>query len=146
MYLVKLTDRDFERLLAFRLGLRRFLHWSEEQAEEAGLTPAQHQLLLVIRGSEDVHGPTIGSISDALLLRHHSAVELIDRAEHAGLVERRGDPDDRRVVRVVLTRKGRGMLERLAIRHLEELHELAPVLEALIKAVDTTPSQPSERH
>jgi DNA-binding MarR family transcriptional regulator len=138
---VELTDQDFERLLAFRLGLRRFLHWSEEQAEEVGLTPAQHQLLLVIRGSNETHGPTIGSIGDSLLLRHHSAVELIDRAEHAGLVERRGDPDDRRVVRVVLTRKGHGMLERLTVRHLEELHELAPVLEALIKVAGTPSSE-----
>jgi DNA-binding MarR family transcriptional regulator len=134
MFFVKLTDADYRGLLAFRLGIRRFLHWSEEQAEAMGLTATQHQLLLVIRGSDEPYGPTIGRISDALLLRHHSAVELIDRAEEAGLVQRRGDPDDRRVVRVTLTRRGRGMLERLAVRHLEELRQLAPAMRELIDA------------
>ena len=130
-----LTDDDYEHLLEFRLGIRRFLHWSEEQAGNAGLTPMQHQLLLVIRGSGQPHGPTVGEISGALLLRHHSAVELVDRAEHGGLVERRRDATDKRVVRVVLTRKGRALLERLAVRHLDELQHLAPALESLLTAV-----------
>ena len=40
------TDEDYQRLLELRTGLRRFLRWSEQQAEAAGVTPAQHQLLL----------------------------------------------------------------------------------------------------
>src|SRR6476661_10995451 len=101
-----LDDADYRRLLQFRIGLRRFLHWSEEQAERAGLTPAQHQLLLAIRGHEGEPGPTIGDIAGYLLLRHHSAVGLIDRAEAASLVERTADADDARVVRVRLTAAG----------------------------------------
>jgi DNA-binding MarR family transcriptional regulator len=131
---VKLTDGDYERLLAFRLGIRRFLHWSEQQVTDAGLTPTQHQLMLVIRGSGP-DAPTIGEIGDALLLRHNSAVELVDRAEHAGLVERRRDPEDRRVVRVNLTTRGRRMLEELSRRHLGELQQLAPALESLLDSV-----------
>jgi DNA-binding MarR family transcriptional regulator len=83
-----LTEQDYERLLAFRTGLRRFLAWSGQQAEAAGITPAQHQLLLAIRGHPDPRGPTIGDIAGYLLVRHHSAVELIDRAVAAGLVVR----------------------------------------------------------
>ena len=71
---------DFGTLLGFRVALRRFLHWSEEQAKSVGLTPAQHQLLLCVRGSAARAGPTIGDIAECLMLRHHSAVELVDRA------------------------------------------------------------------
>ena len=90
----QLEQRDYERLLAFRTGLRRFLSWSGQQAEAAGLTPAQHQLLLAVRGHPDRRGPTVGEIAGYLLVRHHSAVELIDRAVAAGLVSRQTDSED----------------------------------------------------
>ena len=101
-----LTNEDYERLLQFRIGLRRFLRWSEAQAAAAGLTPAQHQLLLAIRGHPDPAGPTIGDVAESLLLRHHSAVGLVDRAAAAHLVRRRTDEHDRRVVRLALTATG----------------------------------------
>jgi DNA-binding MarR family transcriptional regulator len=115
----RLTDEDFRRLLAFRDGLRRFLRWSEEQAKAAGLTPSQHQLLLAIRGSEA--SPSIGDIAEHLLLRHHSVVELVDRAERAGLVARHLDEEDQRVVRLGLTDLGAIKLGALSDAHLEEL-------------------------
>lgn len=121
-----LDDADYRRLLQFRTGLRRFLHWSEEQAEKAGLTAAQHQLLLAVRGHGDGRGPTIGDVAGHLLLRHHSAVGLVDRAVRAGLVERNEDPEDRRVVRLRLTSQGSRTLRQLAELHLEELKRLAP--------------------
>jgi DNA-binding MarR family transcriptional regulator len=122
---MRLTDADYEDLLTLRTGLRRFVRWSEQQAEENGLTPAQHQLLLAIRGHSDRRGPTIGEVADYLLLRHHSAVGLIDRADAAGLVERVRDPDDHRVVRLQLTSIGTKRLEALSAQHLEELQRLA---------------------
>ena len=82
------TDEEYRRLLELRTGLRKFLHWSEQQAQAAGLTPAQHQLLLAIRGHADPRGPTVGDVAAYLLLRHHSAVGLVDRAAVAGVVER----------------------------------------------------------
>src|SRR5919109_122574 len=100
------TDEDYRRLLELRTGLRRFLRWSEEQAQAAGLTPAQHQLLLAIRGHSDERGPTVGDVAGYLLLRHHSAVGLVDRAEAAGLVTREQDPDNLSAVRLRLTDKG----------------------------------------
>src|SRR6476659_8156164 len=126
MMMDQLTDADYRRLLEFRTGLRRFLHWSEEQAAAVGLTPSQHQLLLAIRGQEARHRPTIGDVAEALLLRHHSAVELVDRAEAAGLVRRRPDGHDQRVVRLSLTALGSRRLRQLTERHLEELDRLRP--------------------
>ncbi|MEA2685812.1 MAG: hypothetical protein QOE93_1007 [Actinomycetota bacterium] len=124
-----LTDADFTRLLAFRDGLRRFLRWSEERARDHGMTPARHQLLLAVRG----HGsaPSVGELADHLLLRHHSVVELVDRAVEAGLVRRVPDPDDQRVVRVFLTGEGGRRLQALTAAHLEELSRVGPRLGAL---------------
>lgn len=120
-----LSDDVYARLLALRTGLRHFQRWSEQQARAAGLTPAQHQLLLAVRGHNDSRGPTIGEVADYLLLRHHSVVGLIDRAEEAGLVQRSRDPTDHRVVRLHLSDEGAERLEGLSAQHLEELERLA---------------------
>jgi DNA-binding MarR family transcriptional regulator len=123
---VALADEDYQRLLAFRTGLRRYLRWAEERAAEAGITAAQHQLLLAVRGRSQPGDPTMSDLAAELLLRHHSVVELVDRAEAAGLVRRRQDPEDHRVVRVLLTDKGSRRLGQLAGQHLEELARMAP--------------------
>jgi DNA-binding MarR family transcriptional regulator len=128
----QLTGEDYENLLAFRTSLRRFLHWSQTQARAAGLTPAQHQLLLAIKGHPGPHSPTVGDLASYLLLRHHSAVELIDRAETAGFVQRWRDERDGRVTRVKLTPDAEARLTRLAYAHLDELKNLAPVLDQVV--------------
>jgi DNA-binding MarR family transcriptional regulator len=137
-----LSHEQYEQLLQLRTGLRRFLHWSEEQAEEQGLTPAQHQLLLAIRGSSASRGPTVGELSQALVLRHHSVVGLVDRAQAAGLVTRRRDPSRHSLVHVQLTDRGRKALRGLALVHLREIAELAPAMQALWQAIAAT----DERH
>jgi DNA-binding MarR family transcriptional regulator len=137
---MRLTDADYEDLLALRTGLRRFLRWTEQQAEEAGLTPAQHQLLLAIRGHSDPSGPTIGEVADYLLLRHHSAVGLIDRADAGGLVERVRDPEDHRLVRLQLTATGTKRLEALSAHDLEELQRMARKLPSVWRGL--MPHQP----
>jgi DNA-binding MarR family transcriptional regulator len=134
----ELEDGDYRRLLALRTDLRRFLHWSEEQAAGVGLTPAQHQLLLAIRGHDDSRGPTIGDVAAYLLLRHNSAVELVTRAEKGGLLERRPDPGDHRVVRLGLTARGEELLRRLSAQHFEELERLAPRLRDLWPVRETS--------
>jgi DNA-binding MarR family transcriptional regulator len=137
---MRLTDADYEDLLALRTGLRRFLRWSEQEAEGAGLTPAQHQLLLAVRGHTDRRGPTVGEIADYLLLRHHSAVGLVDRAEQAGLVVRSRDETDHRIVRLQLTAKGTKTIESLSEQHLEELRRLARTVPAAWRGL--LPHQP----
>jgi len=136
-----LAQEDFTRLLELRTGLRRFLRWSEGQAKAAGLTPAKHQLLLAVRGHPNPAGPTVGDIADYLVLRHHSAVGLIDRAAADGLVKRNPDPANKSVVRITLTSTGTAKLERLTEAHLEELAHLAPTMRALWKALDSVDGQ-----
>jgi len=132
---MSLSDEDYARLLALRAGLRLFQRWSEQQARAAGLTPAQHQLLLAIRGHGDPRGPTVGEVADYLLLRHHSTVELVDRADAAGLVTRHRDADDHRVVRLQLTKMAAKRLEALSALHLEELERLELRLPAASKGL-----------
>ena len=141
--MIEPTDDDYKRLLELRTGLRRFMRWSEQQAKAAGLTPAQHQLLLAIRGHADDRGPTIGDVADYLLLRHHSAVGLVDRGEAAGLVMRRPDLDRPSAVRLRLTEKGSRQLEALSELHLEELEHLAPTMHALWNALERAGAHPA---
>jgi DNA-binding MarR family transcriptional regulator len=126
------TREDFEHLLAFRSNLRRFERWSEDQARRAGLTHVQHQLLVAVKGHPGGEPPTVRDLAGYLLLRHHSTVELVDRAEAAGLVQRAADSSDGRLVRVRLTDRGERILNDLTPAHLVELHSLAAVLDELV--------------
>jgi DNA-binding MarR family transcriptional regulator len=136
-----LNQDDFSRLLEFRVALRRFQRWSEDQAQDAGLTHVQHQLLVAVKGHHAGVPPTIGDIASYLLLRPHSTVELVDRAEAAGLVERVPDENDGRIVRVRLTRTGDRIVQQLTRAHLDRLHELATVLDELVTRHDTVDSR-----
>lgn len=138
------TDSDYRDLLAFRDGLRQFLRWSDQQAAEAGLTPRQHQLLLAIRGHPSDEPATVTDVAEHLLVKHHSAVELVDRAERAGLVERALDDHDRRIARLTLTPAGHAVLGRLTEAHLDELHRLGPVVAQLTERRRPT-TAPSEQ-
>jgi DNA-binding MarR family transcriptional regulator len=140
------TDDDYRRLLELRTGLRRFLRWSERQAEAAGLTPAQHQLLLAVRGHDDPRGPTVGDVAGHLLLRHHSAVGLVDRAAAAGLLVRAPDPGRPSAVRLRLTAEGAARLEALSEQHLEELAHLSPTMHALWEALERAGDDGGARH
>ena len=137
--MTQISDSDYQRLLEFRTGLRRFLRWSEAEAEAAGITGAQHQLCLAVRGHQGSEAPTIGDLAAVLLLRHHSTVELVDRVVLAGLVERWSDADDGRLTRVRLTPSGFQVLSDLAASHLAELDRIRPGLRALWAGLDDEP-------
>jgi DNA-binding MarR family transcriptional regulator len=140
---------DFEHLLELRTGLRRFLRWSEEQARAAGLTPAKHQLLLAVRGHSGRLGPTIGELADYLVLRQHSAGELIGRAVKDGIIRRSPDPRRKSIVRVTLTPAGAAKLDALAEAHVEEIAHLAPTMRTLWhqleNATNSDPPHPAAR-
>ena len=122
------NPQRLRHLAEFRYELRRFLHFSESCAAEAGLEPQQHQLLLQIAGASEDVGTTVTYAAERLGLRHHTVVELSKRCEEAGLIDRKQDVQDRRRVQLRLTRKGQRLLEVLSDAHERELHELAPKL------------------
>lgn len=130
-----LTDDDFRVLAEFRYTLRRFLHFSTEAAKAAGLTPHQYQALLAIKGFPGRARATVGELAERLLIRHHSAVGLVDRLADLGLVKRTNGTRDRRETFVALTLRGESLLARLAAAHRKELRRVTPVFTAIIAQV-----------
>jgi DNA-binding MarR family transcriptional regulator len=123
-----LTKQDFEALARFRFGIRRYLRFSEETVRRHGLTPQQYQLLLALKGFPDREWATVRELAERLQLRHHSVVELVNRAQKQALVERAGHPDDARAVRVLLTEDGDRILARLSALHRDELRRMDRIL------------------
>jgi DNA-binding MarR family transcriptional regulator len=121
-------DLLLKTLAEFRFELRRFLQFSECAALEAGLQPQQHQLLLQVAGAPENTAVTIAYAAERLGLKHNSAVELVDRSEREGLLERTADVNDKRRTILRVTRKGKLVLGRLSGSHAKELNELAPRL------------------
>ncbi|TIT10756.1 MAG: winged helix-turn-helix transcriptional regulator, partial [Mesorhizobium sp.] len=116
-----ISQADYQRLSEFRYLIRRFLEFSQIQANEAGLTPRQHQALLAIKGFPGAGPVTVGDLAERLRIRHHSAVELVDRLCEAGLVTRDQDKDDHRRVLLRLTERADDCLAELSAAHLDEL-------------------------
>ena len=125
----ELTD-----LAEFRFRLRRFLSFSEAASEELGIAAQQYQMIQVIAAASDGRVATISYIAERMLLRHNSAVELVDRAERAGLVLRIADESDHRRSVVQMTAEAEAVLSKLVVRHLAELQSEGP---ALIRALET---------
>lgn len=128
------STHSYRSLAEFRLEIRRFLHFSEERAREHGLEPQQHQLLLAIRGLPVGLKPTVGELAGRMLIRHHSAVELIGRLAARGLVDRSPGQEDHREVIVTLTPAGEAVLRELTRAHRDELETLGPRLAASLRA------------
>ena len=128
----ELTTADYERLAAFRHALRRFLHFSDSAASGVGLTGQQYQAMLAIR-SLDARGPvTINDLARQLLIRHNSAVGLVDRLVAQGLMIRERMPEDRRKAHLRLSPKGGQVLGRLASVHRVKLNRIGPDMHRLL--------------
>jgi DNA-binding MarR family transcriptional regulator len=130
-----ISAAEYRALGEFRCQIRRFLHFSEEQARSCGVEPQQHQLLLAIRGLPEDTRATIGELAARMQLKHHSTVELVDRLEDRGAVTRVPGGEDRREVIVRLTRSGAGLLRRLSLVHREELEHTGPRLVRALRAL-----------
>lgn len=124
---------DYETLAQFRYELRKFQAFSKVAASKAGLTPQQHQALLAIRGFSSREPVSVGKLAEFLLIRHHTAVELMDRMTKLGLLSRIVDEADGRRVLVNLTKEGERRLQRLSKTHLEELRAIGPMLTKILK-------------
>ena len=129
------TSADYQALAEFRYLIRRFLNTAEQDARVLGLEPQQYLLLLAVRGLPSGTHATIRNLAERLHVRHHSAVELIDRLAKRGLVRRVRGVEDRRHVLVHLTTRGRSILDKLAQKRLLELRSSGPDLVRTLNAV-----------
>lgn len=133
------TATDYELLADFRYALRKFAAFSENAAASVDLMPQQHQALLAIKGSRPAapgrRGLYVGEIAERLLVRPHTAAELVTRLERLDLVSRESDAEDGRRVEVVLTDKAERLLASLSASHLEELRAMRPLLTRLLARI-----------
>jgi len=130
-----LETADYGRLAAFRQGLREFLRFSEEAAEHAGISAQHYQALLILRACPEGRITTINDLAQQLLIKHNSAVGLVDRLVKEGLARRKPSATDRRTVELQLTARGRTLLSKLAEMHRSELERIGPELKRLIADV-----------
>jgi DNA-binding MarR family transcriptional regulator len=130
-----LGDADYQAVGAFRLALRRFAAFSESSAREVGLTAQQHQALLAIRTHPRPEPMTISELAQALLIKNHSAVELVGRLVEGDLVTRTPSEADRRRILLRLTPRAEAMLETVTRRNIAELTSTAPIFRELLKTL-----------
>lgn len=130
----RISPDDYDALASFRYLLRRFLRFSKDFLKENGnLNPEQYEALLAVKA----FGPqlTISQLSERLQIKHHSAVNIVDRLAERKLITRQKTQTDRRLRNVQLTVKGEKLIEELAMTHRKEMatrsSEMIKVLERL---------------
>ena len=129
----EITTHEYQALAELRTRIRHFLKEGDAVARQVGLEPQQYLLLLTIRGLPPGEEATIRTLADRLALKHHSAVELIDRLETHGYVRRNRLRDDRRRVLVTMLPRGERILERVAKHRIDELRATG---HALVRTID----------
>src|ERR1700723_2010096 len=142
----KLTLSDYQALAEFRFQIRKFLRFSELAVRAAGMEPGQYQLMLAIKGIPQEVRPRIRELADRMHIRHHSAVELVNRLEAGGYVRRERAQDDRREVLLALTAKGEKVLAELALHHHDELRSAGPELVTALRRIMREGGDASPQH
>jgi DNA-binding MarR family transcriptional regulator len=137
-----LSDADYRALADWRRSLREFLAFSEKVAESGGLSPQQYQAILAIKARTQDGSFSMGDLARELLIRPHTAVELVDRLEAGALVARSSDPGDRRRTVLTVTGKAEQLLSQLAATHLGELRGMVPMLEQLLGRIQHRDQNP----
>ena len=132
-------------LAEFRFQLRTFLSFSESASEAVGVAAQQYQLMQVIASAPDGQQPSISYLAERMILRHNSTVELVDRAERAGLVRRENDDRDLRRSLVQLTPHGLAVLELLVEQHLRELETRGEAIIGALRRLQLTAGKAAEQ-
>jgi len=132
------SEEELAALAQFRYALRKFLAFSEQASADHGVTMQWYQALLVVRTHRGAKHISVGELAEQLMIRDHSAAELVSRLAQAKLVRRKTDPRDRRRSLVIITRAGDRRLSELAAVHLKKLRESRGVFANLFrKAVES---------
>jgi len=129
------NQAEYRHISEFRYRLRQFLHFSEQAARDHGIDPQQHQLLLAIQGLPEGVKPSIRAIAERLCIRHHSAVELINRGIAQGHVDKHPNPEDAREMLLSLTEQGQQILQELSRMNWQQLQTSGPALLAALEGI-----------
>lgn len=138
----RITAGEYRALAELLYCIQRFVHDADTAARQAGLSPQHYLMMLAIRGLPLSGADTIGTLAEREALRHHSAVELIDRLEERGYVRRSRGQKDRRLVMVSLLWSEEWLLEEVVRRRLGELHSNGRWLVQTIDQIRAYPCRP----
>jgi len=130
---------DYKALAEFRHQLRIFLAYSEANARKASLTSQQYQALLAVKGLAGESPMHVGELARLLLIKHHTAGELVARMTQRGLLRREVDARDHRRVLVTLTRKGADRLEKVATLNFKHLGGASSTFAKILKLIGRPP-------
>lgn len=119
---------DYRALAEFRYQIRLFLRFSEQAARAAGIEPQQHQLLLAIKGLPPDSRPNIRTLATRMCLEHNTIVQLADKLQSIGLLQRTTGAKDRREVLLEITPEGEALLADLSSLHRDQLRKSGPTL------------------
>jgi len=140
-----LTQAQYTALAEFRYRLRRFVRTMEEQTRKAGVNPQQYQVVLAVKGLPEQQAPTIGRLAERMQLNHNSMVELVDRCERRGLIQRLPSRADRRQVILSITAEGEALLRKLGNAAREELLDSGPSLvESVLRLIQDASGRPKQ--
>jgi DNA-binding MarR family transcriptional regulator len=140
-----ISGTEYRALAELRYRIRHFIQQGDAAAQRANLEPQQYLMLLAIRGLPKGAVATIRTLAERMALKHHSAVELINRLESHRLVRRSRSDGDKREVCVSLLPRGLTLLERVARERLSELKASGMALADAITALVERNKKPMQR-
>jgi DNA-binding MarR family transcriptional regulator len=125
---------DYEAMAELRYLGRKFLRFSKDYlSAKVELSPEQYEALLAIKAFASPKGLIISQLSERLQVKHHSAVNIVDRLVERKLVTRAAGETDRRRRHIQLTAKGEELIEELVAVHWRELRNRST---EMIKALE----------
>lgn len=131
----------------------------DQRMKNMGITRSQWWVLTGVSRHDD-QGITQTELATVLDLGKVALGGLIDRLEERGFVERRADPEDRRINRIHLTRKGYVILDKMAdvgiemntkimkgvsLQHQHLLAQILHAMKANLLSMDTVPGAKERR-
>jgi MarR family 2-MHQ and catechol resistance regulon transcriptional repressor len=122
-----LASDNHEALLNLVRTSSMLLKLSDRFFSQFGLTDAQFNILMILNDYEG-EGMSQQELSEQLIVTKSNMVGLVDRLEKAGFVKRKSHPTDRRFYQVMLTAKGREMVENVKRSYFEEVDKMMSVL------------------
>jgi len=107
-----------------------------ELQEACGISFGDYDVLVTLANGP-AEGMRMGQLAEAIVLSPSGVTRVVARLERAGLVERRAE--NQRIVRAVLTARGRDRLEEAAPIHLDGIRRrfLAPLGDGAADLADT---------
>lgn len=127
-------------LVEFWSCVQHFLDVRRQAGLRAGLSSAQYEMLLAVRGFREPGEPYITAVAKQLVIRQRVAARVVKRLMGQGLLHARPSAADRRTHILQLTAKGKRLLDRLASNSMGGLEIEGPVLaKSLVRVIRQWP-------